>query len=158
MVVKGRGSSLLGRLWLQELQLDWKQVYNVHNLTTSDGFMSQHKKLFGDDLGKLQDHQVHAAIEPEAQPKFCKARPVPFAHKAKVTAENNRLVQEGVLERVTFSKWATPIVPVLKESGKIRLCGDYKATVNQVVVPGIYPLPRVEELFEKLQVVKHLLS
>ena len=50
MVVKGRGPSLLGRLWLQELQLDWKQVYKVHNLTTSDGFMSQHKKLFGDDL------------------------------------------------------------------------------------------------------------
>ena len=56
---------------------------------------------------------MHVAIEPEAQPKFCKARPVPFAHKAKVTAEINRLVQEGVLERVTFSKWATPIVPVL---------------------------------------------
>ena len=36
---------------------------------------------------------------------------------------------------------------MVKESGKLCICGDYKVTVNQAANVDTYPLPRVEELF-----------
>uniref|UniRef100_A0A1X7TSU5 Reverse transcriptase domain-containing protein n=1 Tax=Amphimedon queenslandica TaxID=400682 RepID=A0A1X7TSU5_AMPQE len=44
----------------------------------------------------------------------------------------------------------TPIVPVLKPDDSVRICGDYKVTVNTVLQADTYPLPRTEDLFSKL--------
>jgi hypothetical protein len=54
------------------------------------------------------------------------------------------------VEPVQFSRWAAPIVPVLKADGTARICGDYKLTVNQVSKLIEYPLPRVDDLFATL--------
>ena len=64
--------------------------------------------------------------------------------------ELQRLEDEGIISPVQFSSWAAPIVPVVKSSGKIRICGDYKVTINQALQPNSYPLPRVDELFASL--------
>ena len=49
-----------------------------------------------------------------------------------------------------MSDWAAHIVPVLKRDGPVRVCGDYKLTVNQVGKLDPYPLPRIEDLFSRL--------
>ena len=60
-----------------------------------------------------------------------------------MTKELQRLVSEGILEPVQFSEWASPIVAVLKEDRKsVRLCGDFKQTINPVFKLDRYPLPR----------------
>ena len=41
-------------------------------------------------------------------------------------------MSEGVLEAVQFLEWVAPIVPVVKRDGSIRVCGDYKLTINEV--------------------------
>ena len=64
--------------------------------------------------------------------------------------ELDRLVKDGVIEAVQFSDWAAPIVPVVKKDGSVRICGDYKVTVNQVAKTDTYPLPRIEDLFASL--------
>ncbi len=38
--------------------------------------------------------------------------------------------EDGVLQRVSHSQWAAPIVPVPKKDGNIRLCGYFKVSVN----------------------------
>ena len=52
------------------------------------------------------------------------------------------------------SEWAAPIVPIMKRDGSIRLCSDYKVTVNRVLTPDNYPLPQIEDIFAELQVEK----
>jgi len=58
-------------------------------------------------------------LKDDAQPKYCKPRKLPFALKPNVGAELDRLQNDGVLEKVCNSDWATPIVVVKKPSGKV---------------------------------------
>ena len=60
--------------------------------------------------------------------------------------ELDRLQKQGIIKPVDFSDWAAPIVPVLKKDGSLRICGDYKLTVNKAAKLETYPLPRIEDL------------
>lgn len=93
---------------------------------------------------------VELTVEPGCQPKFLKARPLPYALKPKLEMSLMELVKDGVLEPVSVSKWATTIVPVLKKDGGIRICGDFKVTVNPVLSAEQYPLPHINDLFTGL--------
>ena len=57
----------------------------------------------------------------------------------------------GVITPVQHSEWAAPIVPIMKRDSSIRLCGDYKVTVNRVLTPDYYPLPLIKDIFAALQ-------
>ena len=59
-----------------------------------------------------------------------KATPVAYAIKAEIEKELENLVESGVYKPVAWSDWACPIVPVEKPDGGIRICGDYKLTIN----------------------------
>ena len=89
-------------------------------------------------------------VDCDATPKFFKARTVPLALKEKVEAELQNLESMGIISPVESSRWAAPIVPVLKQNGAVRICGDYKVTVNQACLIDSYPLPQVEQLLASL--------
>ena len=94
--------------------------------------------------------QASIVIDSQAARRFCKPRTVPFTVKQKVEKELTRLEEAGVIEPVQFSSWAAPIVPVLKQDGTLRICGDYKVTVNRAAKTDSYPLPRIYDLFASL--------
>ena len=89
-------------------------------------------------------------LKEKTTPKFYKAHPVPLALQQRVTAEQDRLHAEGILCPIKVSDWAKPIVPVMKKDGTIRVCGDFKLTVNQATQTEVYPFPRIDELFASL--------
>ena len=78
-------------------------------------------------------------VDESAVPRFHKARPVPYIMKEKIEDELQRLQDDDIIESVAFSKWAAPIVPVRKGTG-VRICGDYKMTLNQAIVEDKYPV------------------
>ncbi|XP_056323408.1 uncharacterized protein K02A2.6-like [Danio aesculapii] len=150
-VVSGDYPSLMGRSWLEQLQVNW-QVFHMMTSNTLDleDVLQKHSEVFKKELGSMQGIKVKLTVEPECQPKFLRARPLPYALKPKVEASLTELVKDGVLEPVSVSKWATPIVPVLKKDGGIRICGDFKVTVNPVLSAEQYPLPLINDLFAGL--------
>ena len=46
---------------------------------------------------------------------------------------------DSILKSVPYSEWANPIVIVPKPDGTIRICADYKRTVNPVTKNDTYP-------------------
>ena len=60
------------------------------------------------------------------------------------------LEREGILEPATHSEWAAPVIPIVKQDGSVRLCGDYKLTINRVAVVEKYPLPRIKDILSCL--------
>lgn len=60
------------------------------------------------------------------------------------------MINEGILEKVNHSHWATPVVSIRKSNNKIRLCGDYKVTLNKNLLMDEHPLLTIEELFASM--------
>nr|XP_012152452.1 PREDICTED: uncharacterized protein K02A2.6-like [Megachile rotundata] len=90
-------------------------------------------------------------LRDDARSVAMKCRHVAHALKPLIEKEINRLVSLGHLEPIEVSEWATPIVPVFKSNGDIRICGDFKLTVNPYIIVDKYPLHTIDEIFTSLQ-------
>jgi len=153
------GPSLMGRDWLKVVKLDWCRIGKI---STSGDIQSrlavlqdQYKDVFSDTLGTITPFKAKLHVSSSAQPKFFRPRSVLFALRAQVDQELDRLESIGVLEKTRYSEWAAPIVAVPKRDGSIRLCGDYKVTVNPVMDVDQYPLPRPDDIFVTLSGGQH---
>ena len=80
-------------------------------------------------------------------PKFCNARPVPYAIREKVGEQLNKMEEQGVISKVSHSWWATPIVCIAKTDGGVWICKNYHATVNRAINVDVYPFPTTQDLF-----------
>ena len=151
-VVKGSGPSLLGRDWLTHLEVNLKHINTIESdhAESVQRLLDKYPSVFKGELGCLKGAKVRLNVYPDARPKFYKPRSVPFIQKDQVNSELDNLLKLGVISPVQFSSWAAPIVPVLKKSGKTRICGDYKLTINQASPTDSYPLPIIEEIFANL--------
>ena len=107
----------------------------------------QQSKIFNPGVGEVIGYEATLQLKDEHTPVFKKARPVPFAMKDKIEQTLDQMEKEGILQQVDNSSYASPIVPVEKPDGTVRICGDYKATLNPNLETKQYPLPTVEECF-----------
>ena len=82
--------------------------------------------------------------------KFCKACWLSQALVDRAETELDRLVYEGIFEPIAHSNWAAPIVLFRKPDGSIRICGDYKQTINRVSDSDKYHIPKTEDSFASL--------
>lgn len=150
LVVNNEGPTLMGRNWLQQLKLNWKEIKSIRcdeqNVKVK-AILDKHKKVFEPGIGKLKDMRGKLTLQDGASPKFCKAREVAYSLRPRVEEELDRLQQAGVISPVKFSDWATPIVPLPKANGKMRICGDYKVTLNPAMKIEQYPLPKIADIF-----------
>ncbi|XP_049943438.1 uncharacterized protein LOC126424754 isoform X2 [Schistocerca serialis cubense] len=129
------------------------QVLSVNQTVPSDSvsrLCDEFADIFAPGLGCAKNYEAHLELKVNAQPKFFRARNVPHALRDEVARTLNDLESQGVIEGVQASLWASPLVILPKPSRKLRLCVDFKATVNPQLVIATFPLPRPEDLFDKL--------
>ena len=150
-IAKGDCPPLFGRDWIQAFYgQDWakrltKQVNQVKEVSI-EALLDKYKDtVFMSGLGEVKELTAQLKVKPETQAKFCKPRSVPYAVKPKLDEALDRMVAEGNLEKVDYSEWATPIVPVIKPDGSVRVCGDYKVTLNPHLEVKQHPLPSVSK-------------
>ena len=155
VVVEGDKPALLGRNWLDVMRPNWRNIFKTTQKCDVENLKSVYAKVFGNEPGKIVGHTATIDVDPEATPVFRKAYNVPYPLRDRVKTQLEESVQKGMFKRVENSKWASGQVVVPKPNGGLRICGDYKPTVNPVMERRVYPLPTVDDMFAKLSGSKY---
>ena len=62
-------------------------------------------------------------------------------------------LDQGII-KPSHSPYGAPILFVKKKEGTLRMCVDYRV-LNKITIKNRYPLPRIEELLDRLQGAKY---
>lgn len=134
LVVAGQKVNLLGRDLFQKLNISIVLPdSNIANV--SSNVLDDFKSYFSPNYVSCVQQKVKLDVSPSAIPTYSKARTVTLKMKDKVKCELQRLVDAGTITKIFSSKWASPIVCVLKKDGSLRICGDFSATLNKFLRP-----------------------
>lgn len=109
------------------------------------------QERFADVFSPVPGHTSLAHHHIETPPGvIVRSRPyrLPKHERKIVKAEIQAMLELGVIEE-SSSDWCCPIVLVCKPDGSIRFCVDYRK-VNDVSKFDAYPMPRVDELLDRL--------
>ncbi|KAL0164259.1 hypothetical protein M9458_040012, partial [Cirrhinus mrigala] len=109
--------------------------------------VGQFLDIFSDTPGQTNvlSHDIHTPPG-----VIIRQRPyrVPEARRQAIEEEIQKMLKLGVIEP-SRSPWSSPIVLVPKPDGTLRFCNGYRR-LNEVSDFDSYPMPRVDELLERL--------
>jgi hypothetical protein len=88
-------------------------------------------------------------LTPDCKPIASKSRHYSAEDRNFISSEVQRLYKEGIIEPST-SPWRSQVVVTRNERSKKRLVIDYSQTINRFTCLDAYPLPRVDELVNKI--------
>ncbi len=111
------------------------------------GLLGTYDDVFSDNPGSTE--RVKMSIETgDNEPIRQTPYSVPLGIREKVRKELESLEELGVIERCR-SNWASPLVPVKKPDGNVRLCVDYRR-LNEITTKEPYYIPSFDEMVEKV--------
>ena len=100
-VVNGDVPNLIARDWLGSLKLKWDELFPhraaVRKLEVAPSvanLVEKFPEVFTDKLGCLRDFKVCLPVAEDAKPAFFKARPVPYAMRARGVEEELDKIQD----------------------------------------------------------------
>lgn len=157
VVIKKAKPMLFGLEWSEIFNMKFPNfVYSIKqdSTITLKSIIDKHENLFNEELGRVKSFKVNIHIKPDAKPIHIPARPIKFGIKNNVETELKRLEETGIISEInpndTAIEWATPTVNVLKSNGKVRICGDYRSTINPVLIQQNHPVPLFDHLRKQL--------
>ena len=138
VVESSRNFGLLGRDMLNQSAMSVSEVANKID-------------SINDELGVIKNAKAKLHIPDDVKPIFCRVREVPIPLQEAVDKELDKMIKMGVISKAEGgSEWASPLVVSRKANGKLRLCCDYKITINKYLVNDSYHPPDIETMFSKL--------
>ena len=115
--------------------------------------VKKHRKLFHDTPGKTNLTQIRIEMGDVGPIHFPPYQLRKARHQA-IQNEVQQLLRAKIIEPST-SPWASPIVLVPKRDGTLHLCADY-GCLDRVMKLDPYPIPRVDDLLDRLRQVKYI--
>ena len=85
----------------------------------------------------------------DSVPVYEQPRRLPYSQREKI-ADVIRDLQDNNFIETSHSQYGSPVVPVVKRNGQIRLCCDYRK-LNAKTIPRQFPLPRADELIDNMR-------
>ena len=116
------------------------------------GILEEYKDVFPDKLPygpppkRIVDHEIETA--PGEAPPHKSPYRLSVAELDELKRQINNLLDQGWI-RPSTSPYGAPVLFIPKKDGKWRLCIDYRA-LNKITTKNRYPLPKVEELMDRL--------
>lgn len=74
------------------------------------------------------------------------------AELVKLKKQLQELLDKGFI-RWSASPWGALVLFIKKKDGSIQMCVDYHM-LNQVTIKNMYPLPRIDDLFDQLKTTR----
>ena len=113
-------------------------------------FVAEHQHAFCLEEGERgETDMIQMEIDTgDARPRRQPARRMPPLVQREVSQQLAEMQKNGVIEP-SSSPWASPNVLVKKRDGTHRFCVDYRG-LNAVTTPDSFPLPRIDDLLERL--------
>ncbi|MCO5580855.1 hypothetical protein L7F22_034728 [Adiantum nelumboides] len=117
-------------------------------------FLNQFQDVFIDNIpGELppkrgDDDHVIELIPGNSPPNKPPYR-VSQAQQEEIMRQVNELVEKGMV-RPSSSPFCSPVLLVHKKDDTYRMCVNYRA-LNKITIKNRFPVPRIEDLFDKLQ-------
>ena len=108
-----------------------------------------------DDIGTLTG-STHRIVLYDYSPIYQRPRRFPEVVNAEVEKQCQELYEADVIEP-SNSPWSSPVVPVRKKDGSLRLCIDYRR-LNAVTVPDKFPLPNLSDAVFGLHGMRYFTS
>lgn len=103
---------------------------------------------------KFKDVLVEIPVDEKVRPVSQPYRRIPIPLEQKVERKIEELLEQDIIEEVKGpSNWISPIVPVLKDNGEIRLCVDMRRA-NNAIKRENHPLPTMDQLLPKIKDAK----
>ncbi|GKC63150.1 putative reverse transcriptase domain-containing protein [Tanacetum coccineum] len=93
--------------------------------------------------------EFHIELIPEATPVARAPYRLAPTEMKELAEQLKELSNKGFI-RPSSSPWEAPILFVKKKDGSFRMCIDY-CELNKLTVKNLYPLPRIDDLFDQLQ-------
>lgn len=119
--------------------------------------IAEYRDVFPDELppGLPPSREVDFKIEtiPGSTPPSLPNRPQSGKELAELKSQLTELTKLGFIQP-SKSPYGAPILFVKKKDGTMRMCIDYRA-LNNITIKNSYALPRVDELFDRLQGAKY---
>uniref|UniRef100_A0A8C1GXK8 Gypsy retrotransposon integrase-like protein 1 n=1 Tax=Cyprinus carpio TaxID=7962 RepID=A0A8C1GXK8_CYPCA len=109
--------------------------------------VSQHSDVFSLLPGRTTVVYHDIVTEPGRKVRLKPYR-IPEAQREAIREEVRKMLALNIIEE-SSSAWSSPIVLVPKPDGSVRFCNDFRK-LNEISCFDAYPMPRVDELIERL--------
>ncbi|GKA60755.1 putative reverse transcriptase domain-containing protein [Tanacetum coccineum] len=110
-------------------------------------------EVFPDDLLGLplvREIEFRIDLIPGASPVVRSPYRLAPSEMLELSNQLKELQEKGFI-RPSHSPWGAPVLFVKKKDGSMRMCIDYRE-LNKLTIKNRYPLPRIDDLFDQLQV------
>ena len=141
---------------VRPLQVDSGDKQLVSNSSTTS-LVKEFSDVFPDDLPKALppkravDHKIE--LEPGQVPPNRPTYRMSQPEMDELKKQLAELMEKGFITE-SKSPYGAPVLFVKKKDGTLRMCIDYRA-LNKITIKNKYPLPRIDELLDRLLGAKY---
>ena len=133
-------NNLLGRDLLEKFKLI--SINKINETSKVDKVLSNYKV---DSSKPIKNFEAHLYPKDNCAPVFQRARTVGLHLKTKIEEALSDLESKNIIQKVEYAEFASPIVPVMKSDGSVRICTDFRK-VNLILHESKFPIPNMNEL------------